>query len=80
MHLPDPPLTPLSLGRILRGSTQDRGELVVTIGNELDTEANVLYMEKMPWLLQFHLHRLRLQLKGQLRSWGLFFLADFATY
>jgi phosphatidylinositol glycan class T len=51
---------PLSVQRTLRGSSQARGQLSIVITNNWLTELHVIYLETMPWLLQFYLHTLRI--------------------
>jgi len=51
---------PLSVQRTLRGPSQARGQLSVVITNNWLTEIHVIYLETMPWLLQFYLHTLRI--------------------
>jgi phosphatidylinositol glycan class T len=60
----DPPLVPLSVWRTLKGSSQDRGRLSVVIENVTPSELKVIYLETMPWLLQFYLHTLQITSEG----------------
>ncbi|KAI0686844.1 Gpi16 subunit GPI transamidase component [Cytidiella melzeri] len=54
-----PPLTPVSVRRSLTGAEQSHGQLSTVIVNHLDTQIRATYLETMPWLLQFHLHSIR---------------------
>jgi len=57
---------PLSVRRTLRGSGQARGQLSVVLTNNWPTEMqHVIYLETMPWLLQFYLHTLRIYCNGE---------------
>jgi len=55
---------PFSVKRTLRGSSQAWGQLSVTITNHLQSEAHALYLETMPWLVQFYLHTLETRVNG----------------
>ena len=55
---------PLSVQRTLRGSSQARGQLSVVLTNNWLTDMRVIYLETMPWLLQFYLHTLKIQCNG----------------
>ena len=61
-------LTDLDIMRTLTGSTQSRGQLSVLIRNNLPSEMQVVYLETMPWLVQFYLHTMRLSVNGSQRS------------
>jgi phosphatidylinositol glycan class T len=64
---------PLSVQRTLRGSSQARGQLSVALTNNWLTEMHVIYLETMPWLLQFYLHTLRIYSKSVPRgAWTCF--------
>lgn len=54
------PLTPLSIRRSLKGSSQYTAQLAIELKNNLPVEIQTSYLETMPWLLQFELHTLRL--------------------
>nr|GAT60861.1 GPI transamidase component GPI16 [Mycena chlorophos] len=58
---------PLSIRRTLKGYTQDNGELSVLIKNDQDRSVDVAYLETMPWIVQFYLHTLILQIDGVTR-------------
>lgn len=58
------PLTPLSVQRTLKGSSQDRGQLSLVIINHEPTTVYARYLETMPWLVQFYLHTLQARAKG----------------
>lgn len=68
LHPAEPRLVPLSVQRTLRGSTQDRGQLSVVLTNNLVTPLRVVYLETMPWLLQFYIHTLRIRSQGSARG------------
>jgi len=52
---------PMSVQRTLRGSSQARGQLSVFLSNNWPTKMRVIYLETMPWLLQFYLHTLQIR-------------------
>lgn len=56
--------TPFSVRRTLRGSSQAWGHLSVSITNHRSTSVQALYLETMPWLVQFHLHTLESRING----------------
>lgn len=60
--------TPFSVRRTLRGSSQAWGQLSVSITNHRSTAMHVLYLETMPWLVQFHLHTLESRINGVLQG------------
>ncbi|KAJ7590211.1 GPI transamidase component PIG-T [Mycena floridula] len=64
---PDPPLTHLIIQRTLTGSSQDRGKLNVVIRNNDKEVGQVLYLETMPWLLQFYLHTMQVSVDNVAR-------------
>lgn len=48
---------PISVDRTLKGTSQAAGHLSLTISNRLlNTDLKVIYLETMPWYLQFYLH------------------------
>ena len=55
---------PMSIRRTLRGSSQAWGQLEVVITNHSPVMVQVLYIETMPWLIQFYLHTLEARLNG----------------
>lgn len=57
-------LVPLSIQRTLRGSSQARGELSVRVTNNEPIEIRAVYLETMPWFIQFYLHTLRVSSNG----------------
>jgi phosphatidylinositol glycan class T len=59
-----PGTTPFSVKRTLTGSSQAFGRLSVVITNHRTEAINVLYLETMPWLLQFYLHTLEARIDG----------------
>ncbi|KAG6811243.1 hypothetical protein H0H92_008413 [Tricholoma furcatifolium] len=60
----DDPLIPLSVQRTLRGSSQARGQLSVVLTNHGAETLNIVYLETMPWLIQFFLHTLNIHIDG----------------
>ncbi|KAG7097205.1 hypothetical protein E1B28_004576 [Marasmius oreades] len=62
--LRDSSLMPISIHRTLQGPTQDKGRLLVTLRNNGPNELKVLYLETMPWLLQFYLHTTTMHIDG----------------
>ncbi|KAF8340802.1 GPI transamidase component PIG-T [Amanita rubescens] len=48
---------PISVDRTLKGTSQAAGHLSLTVSNRLpNTDLKVIYLETMPWYLQFYLH------------------------
>lgn len=60
----DTPITSLSVQRTLRGSSQARGQLSVIVKNHSNSVLRVVYLETMPWLVQFYLHTLDIRING----------------
>ena len=60
----DAPLNSLSVQRTLRGSSQARGRLSVIVKNHHATPLHVLYLETMPWHVQFYLHTMKIHVDG----------------
>ncbi|KAK0460070.1 GPI transamidase component PIG-T [Desarmillaria tabescens] len=56
---PKIPSMPISVRRTLRGASQDRGQLSLVIKNNAPSALQVLYLETMPWIVQFYLHTMR---------------------
>ncbi|KAF8959181.1 Gpi16 subunit GPI transamidase component [Flammula alnicola] len=56
--------TPFSVKRTLRGSSQAWGRLSVMITNHRSETVHALYLETMPWLVQFYLHTLETRIDG----------------
>ncbi|KDR77599.1 hypothetical protein GALMADRAFT_138681 [Galerina marginata CBS 339.88] len=56
--------TPFTVKRTLRGSSQAYGQLSVVITNEQPSTVHALYLETMPWLLQFYVHTLQARIDG----------------
>ncbi|KAJ6579111.1 Gpi16 subunit GPI transamidase component [Mycena vulgaris] len=66
-HIPTRPgasAAPLSIRRTLHGSSQDRGQLSVSITNAGPAAVQAAYLETMPWIVQFYLHTLVLHVDG----------------
>ncbi|KAJ7086216.1 GPI transamidase component PIG-T [Mycena epipterygia] len=62
------PGSPLSVRRTLQGSTQDYGTLSVSITNTGPDAMQAVYLETMPWIVQFYLHTMALRVDGILRD------------
>ncbi|TFK38924.1 GPI transamidase component PIG-T [Crucibulum laeve] len=60
----DTSLTPLKIQRTLKGSSQARGQLSLVIANHGQVSQQVVYLETMPWLVQFYLHTLKTSVNG----------------
>ena len=60
--------TPFSVKRTLRGSSQAWGQLSVVITNQCDAAVYVLYLETMPWLVQFYIHTLEARVDGVIKG------------
>ncbi|KAF9465783.1 GPI transamidase component PIG-T [Collybia nuda] len=67
----DKPITPFSVQRTLRGSSQAHGQLSVIVKNHQNSTQQVVYLETMPWLVQFYLHTLEIRVDGVRRD-GIF--------
>ncbi|KDQ26147.1 hypothetical protein PLEOSDRAFT_1078384 [Pleurotus ostreatus PC15] len=59
------PLVPLALQRTLTGASQANGHLAVRVQNRLNEELRVVYLETMPWLVQFYAHTLSATVDGR---------------
>ena len=53
------PASDFSVMRTLKGASQTKGELSLTLYNNLDVPQRLLYLETMPWHVEFYLHTLR---------------------
>jgi phosphatidylinositol glycan class T len=62
---------PISVVRTLRGFTQANGKLALILQNYKPEPQPLIYLETMPWFVQFYLHTLQAQVDGQVRgkSW-----------
>ncbi|KAG5642984.1 hypothetical protein DXG03_001800 [Asterophora parasitica] len=60
----DTPTSSLSVQRTLRGSSQARGQLSVVLSNHRNEPLHVVYLETMPWLVQFYLHTMKIDING----------------
>ncbi|OCH87929.1 Gpi16 subunit GPI transamidase component [Obba rivulosa] len=58
------PLSPLSVRRTLKGSSQSDAQLSVVIRNNLPVQVRSSYLETMPWLVEFYLHTLHADIGG----------------
>ncbi|GAW04380.1 Gpi16 subunit GPI transamidase component [Lentinula edodes] len=65
---PNPALVPFSVRRNLLGSTQDRGQLSIVLTNNEQDVLQLLYLETMPWIIQFYLHTIRVHADDALRD------------
>ncbi|TRM62045.1 GPI transamidase component PIG-T [Schizophyllum amplum] len=59
---------PLSIRRMLRGFSQDRGQLSVVIKNSLSSAVKVRYLETLPWFVQMYLHTMQVESDGNPRN------------
>lgn len=59
------PATPLSIQRTLKEWSQSRGELSVAITNHGAYPVQAIYLETMPWIVQFYLHTLTATVDGE---------------
>ncbi|KAF9045933.1 Gpi16 subunit GPI transamidase component [Hymenopellis radicata] len=55
---------PFSVRRTLQGSSQDRGQLSIFLTNHMPSSIQVVYLETMPWIVQFYLHTMRVHVNG----------------
>ncbi|KAF5385406.1 hypothetical protein D9757_005423 [Collybiopsis confluens] len=53
------PLVPFSVRRKLLSSAQDTGKLSIVVTNNQEEQLDLLYLETMPWIIQFYLHTAR---------------------
>ncbi|KAI0312755.1 GPI transamidase component PIG-T [Amylostereum chailletii] len=53
------PSSDFSVLRALKGASQTQGELSLVLRNNLPVTQRVLYLETMPWHVEFYLHTLR---------------------
>jgi GPI-anchor transamidase subunit T len=60
----DAPINSLSVQRTLRGSSQARGQLSVVVKNHHSAPMHILYLETMPWHVQFFLHTMKIHVDG----------------
>ena len=66
--VPQTPQTDISIQRVLTGSTTSRGQLSVTIRNFRDFEMRAVYVETLPWHVQFYLHTMKTTIDGVRRG------------
>lgn len=59
---------PFSAQRTLFGSSQAYGQLNVVVTNNRDVDIYALYLETMPWLIQFYLHTMEVRIGGVRRG------------
>ncbi len=71
---------PFSVKRALRGSSQAWGQLSVVVKNHGSTFVQALYLETMPWLIQFHLHTLQARVDGKVQGRYLWVFLSIETY
>ncbi|KAI0047315.1 Gpi16 subunit, GPI transamidase component [Auriscalpium vulgare] len=57
-------LSDFSVRRTLQGTTQTHGRLTVVLRNNRQTEIQTLYLETMPWHVEFYLHTLTVTCLG----------------
>ncbi len=71
------PRIPFSFLRTLKGASQDQGTLALTVRNHDSTSPlQVLYLETMPWYVEFYLHTMRTTCDGILCGMANIFLAE----
>ncbi|KAF6749392.1 GPI transamidase component GPI16 [Ephemerocybe angulata] len=58
------PSTPLSVQRTLKESSQAHGQLSVVLKNHESYPIQAVYLETMPWIVQFYLHTLTATVDG----------------
>ncbi|KAK7060228.1 Subunit of the glycosylphosphatidylinositol transamidase complex-like protein [Paramarasmius palmivorus] len=66
--LRDGTLAPFFVHRTLHGPSQDRGQMSLVITNNGPDTLQILYLETMPWLLQFYLHTIAIYANGVRRD------------
>ncbi|THH14094.1 hypothetical protein EW146_g6197 [Bondarzewia mesenterica] len=62
---PSSALSDFSVQRALKGASQTHGQLSLVIRNNRPDEIRVLYLETMPWHVEFYLHTLRVERDGR---------------
>lgn len=62
------PVAPISVVRTLRGFSQANGKLSLVLRNHQPVPQSLIYLETMPWLVQFYLHTLQARVEGHLRG------------
>ncbi|EAU80935.2 GPI transamidase component GPI16 [Coprinopsis cinerea okayama7 len=62
------PQTSLSVQRTLKERSQLNGQLSVSLTNHDETTLEVLYLETMPWIVQFYLHTLVPRVNGVVQN------------
>lgn len=58
-------LSEFSVQRTLKGSSQTQGQISLVVRNNRPYEIRLLYLETMPWHVEFFLHTLRVEMSGQ---------------
>ncbi|KAI3596768.1 pigt protein [Moniliophthora roreri] len=66
--LRDEALAPFFVHRTLHGPSQDRGHMALVLKNNGPDTIQLLYLETMPWLLQFYLHTIAIHANGVRRG------------
>ncbi|KXN82279.1 GPI transamidase component PIG-T [Leucoagaricus sp. SymC.cos] len=59
---------PVSVTRTLRGFTQANGILSLVLRNHKQEPQQLIYLETMPWFIQFYLHTLQARVEGRIRD------------
>ena len=59
---------PFTVQRTLMGSTQEHGHISLVLENHMNTTTHALYLETMPWLVQFYLHTLEARVEGRIQG------------
>ena len=65
---PDTSLMDVTLQRVLTGSSTSRGQLSVSITNHRNYEMQAVYVETLPWHIQFYLHTMKATVDGNARG------------
>ena len=71
---------PISVKRTLKGSSQAWGQLEAVITNRSPVMVQVIYVETMPWLLQFYLHTLEARVNGTMAGPSMIFYLIFGSF
>lgn len=57
-------LSKLSVRRTLTGSSQAHGLLTIVLRSNVEEEMDLVYLETVPWLLDFYVHSMHAHLNG----------------
>ncbi|KAF9448798.1 Gpi16 subunit, GPI transamidase component [Macrolepiota fuliginosa MF-IS2] len=61
-------VAPISVTRTLQGFNQANGRLSLVLRNHRSVPQSLVYLETMPWLVQFHLHTLQARVEGRIHD------------